>query len=242
MGLKFKIATLAEIPEAIRGMYKQEGNEFVLDVEGAVDKTRVDEFRNNNILLQQQLDKLKDVDPVKYRELMDLDRKVKEKELIEAGKVDEVVNLRVENMRTELNGQLTETTTALQAANAQLSVLMIDRQVQAEAVKLGILPTAMDDILLRARAVYSMDKGQPVPKVDGKVLYGKDGSTPMPMNEWVLGLKKTAPHLFAGAAGSGAGGGRGHGHVDTSKMSPLQKIEAGLSQGGLVGALPGEGG
>jgi len=74
------------------------------------------------------------------------------------------------------------------------------------------------------------------------VLYGKDGSTPMPMNEWVLGLKKTAPHLFAGAAGSGAGGGRGHGHVDVSKMSPLQKIEAGLSQGGLVGSLPGEGG
>jgi hypothetical protein len=133
MGLKFKVATLAEIPEAVRGMYKQEGNEFVLDVEGAVDKTKVDEFRNNNILLQQQLEKLKDVDPVKYRELMDLDRKVKEKELIEAGKVDEVVNLRVENMRTELNSQLTETTTALQAANAQLSVLMIDRQVQAEA-------------------------------------------------------------------------------------------------------------
>lgn len=240
MGLKYKIAALTEVAEAVRGLYKQEGNEFVLDVDGVVDKTRIDEFRNNNIQLQQQLDKLKDVDPVKYRELMDLDRKVREKQLIEAGKVEEVVNLRVENMRTELTGQLTEKSTALDKANAQLAVLMIDRQVQAESVKLGILPTAMDDILLRARAVYSMENGQPVPKIDGKVLYGKDGSTPMPMNEWVLSLKKSAPHLFAGSSGSGAGGGRHTGTVDLSKASPLEKINAGLSMGGLVGSLPGE--
>lgn len=241
MGLKYKIAALTEVAEAVRGLYKQEGTEFVLDVEGAVDKTRIDEFRNNNILLQQQLDKLKDVDPAKYRELMDLDRKVKEKQLIEAGKVDEVVNLRVESMRTELTGQLTEKSTALETANKQLAILMIDRQVQAEAVKLGILPTAMDDILLRARTVYSMEAGVPVPKtVDGKVIYGKDGSTPMPMNEWVLSLKKAAPHLFAGSSGSGAGGGHRTGGIDLSKASPLEKINAGLAAGGLMGSLPGE--
>lgn len=241
MGLKFKVATLAEIPEAIRSMYKQEGDEFVLDVEGAVDKTKIDEFRTNNIALQQQLDKLKDVDPVKYRELMDLDRKVKEKQLIEAGKVDEVVNLRVESMRTELTTQITEKDNALTVANKQLAILMIDRQVQAEAVKLGILPTAMDDILLRARTVYTMENGVPVPKSqDGKVIYGKDGSTPMPMNEWVLSLKKAAPHLFAGSSGSGAGGGTRSGHIDMSKASPLEKINAGLAAGGLMSALPGE--
>lgn len=241
MGLKFKVATLAEIPEAIRSMYKQEGNEYVLDVDGAVDKSKVDEFRNNNIQLQQQLDKLKDVDPAKYRELMELDRKVREKQLIEAGKVEEAVNLRVESMRTELTGQLTEKTTALETANRQLAVLMIDRQVQAEAVKLGILPTAMDDILLRARTVYTMENGVPVPKTaEGKVIYGKDGSTPMPMNEWVLSLKKAAPHLFAGSSGSGANGGTRHGTVDLSKASPLEKINAGLAAGGLLGNLPTE--
>lgn len=241
MGLKFKVATLAEIPEAIRSMYKQEGSEFVLDVEGAVDKTKIDEFRNNNILLQQQLDKLKDVDPAKYRELMDLDRKVREKQLIEAGKVDEVVNLRVESMRAELTGQLTEKSTALETANKQLAILMIDRQVQAEAVKLGILPTAMDDILLRARTVYTMENGVPVPKSqDGKVIYGKDGSSPMPMNEWVVTLKKAAPHLFAGSSGSGAGGGTRQGAFDMTKASPLDKINRGLAEGGLMGTLPGE--
>lgn len=241
MGLKFKVATLAEIPEAVRSMYKQEGSEYVLDVEGAVDKTKVDEFRNNNILLQQQLEKLKDVDPAKYRELMELDRKVKEKQLIEAGKVDEAVNLRVESMRTELTTQLTEKDTALTIANKQLAILMIDRQVQAEAVRLGILPTAMDDILLRARTVYTMENGVPVPKSqDGKVIYGKDGSAPMPMNEWVLSLKKAAPHLFAGSSGSGAGGGGRTGQIDMSKASPLEKINAGLAAGGLMSTLPGE--
>lgn len=241
MGLKYQIAKLEDVPENVRSLYKQEGTAYVLDAEDVVPKTRLDEFRTNNIQLTQQLEKLKDVDPVKYAELIKLQQDVEEGRLIKEGKLEEVVTLRVTNMRRELETQLNGSQTALQQANAQLAVLMIDNAVRQAAVKNGALPTALDDVVLRARTVYSMDKGQPIPKDDkGQVIYGKDGNTPMAVEDWLVGLKKNAPHLFAGSQGSGAGGGRGApAGSDLSKMTAAQKISLGLQQGSGMGNLPG---
>lgn len=242
MGLKYQVAKLEDVPENVRALYKQDGQVFVLDADDVVPKTRLDEFRTNNIQLQQQLDKLKDVDPTKYAELIKLQQEVEEGQLIKAGKLEEVVNLRVTNMKKDLETKLQSSDAQLATANAQLSVLMIDNAVRQEAVKNGALPTALDDVVLRARTVYSMVDGQPVPK-DGKgqVIYGKDGQAPMAMVDWLVALKKTAPHLFAGSQGSGAGGGRGGpGASDTSKMTPSQKIALGLSnQANTMANLPG---
>lgn len=241
MGLKYQIAKLEDVPENVRSLYRQEGTAYVLDAEDVVPKTRLDEFRTNNIQLQQQLDKLKDVDPVKYADLIKLQQEVEEGQLIKAGKLEEVVNLRVTNMKKDLETQLNSSQTALQVANSQLSILMIDNAVRQEAVKNGALTTALDDVVLRARTVYSMDKGQAVPKDDkGQVIYGKDGQTPMAMGDWIVNLKKSAPHLFAGSQGGGAGGGRGGSTgVDMSKLSPSQKISLGLAaSSGMVKDLP----
>jgi hypothetical protein len=241
MPLKYQIAKLEDVPETVRTLYKPEGAGYVLDAEDVVPKTRLDEFRANNIQLQQQLEKLKDVDPAKYAELIKLQQEVEEGQLIKAGKLEEVVNLRVTNMKKDLETQLTTSQTALQLANSQLAILMIDNAVRQEAVKNGALPTALDDVVLRARTVYSMDKGQAVPKDDkGQVIYGKDGQTPMGMGDWIVNLKKAAPHLFAGSQGSGAGGGRtGPGAGDISKLSPSQKISHGLAlNAGMIKDLP----
>jgi len=241
MGLKYQITALTEVPENVRSLYKPEGAIFVLDADDVVPKARLDEFRTNNISLTQQLDRLKDVDPVKYADLIKLQQDVEEGRLIKEGKLEEVVTLRVTNMRKELEGQLTGAQTQLTQANAQLAVLMIDNAVRQAAVKNGALLTAFDDVVLRARAVYSMDKGQPVPKDDkGQVIYGKDGQTPMAVEDWLVTLKKNAPHLFAGSQGGGAGGGRGPlPGVDASKMTPAQKISYGL-QNAIMAKLPGD--
>lgn len=241
MGLKFTLAKLEEVPEAVRSMYRPEGTGYVLDVEGVVAKEKIDEFRNNNIQLQQKLEKLQGIDPVKYAELVALDTQVKEGELIKAGKLEEVVNLRVGEMKRTYEAQTTALTGQLSSANSQLSLLLIDNTVKNSAIKNGVADTAVDDIVLRARATYVVEKGQPVPKnANGEIIYGKDGTTPMSIDDWMAGLKKTAPHLFRGSQGSGANGGRGNGQVDVSKMTPAQKITAGIAQGGLVSKIPGE--
>lgn len=241
MGLKFMIDKLEDVPENVRGLYRPEGDKFVLDVEGAVQKERLDEFRTNNINLQKQLDALKGVDPVKYRELVNIQRQIEEGELIKAGKVDEVVNLRVSAMKEELEGRATSAEKALQKANDQLAAMMIDSQARTVAAKLGAVPSALDDVVLRARALYTMDGGVPVPKDDKGVVFGRDGASPMSIEEWAQRLKKDAPHLFHGSQGSGAAGGNRSPVKDLSKMTPIDLIREGLSETtSLVPDLPRE--
>ena len=124
-------------------------------------------------------------------------------------------------------------------ANQTLSTLMIDNMVRAEASKLGVIPEAVDDVILRAKALYTIKDGVATPMADGKVVYGKDGTSPMPIAEWLTSVKKSARHLFLGSQGSGAGGGGNNsGGVDLSKMTPAQKIAYGMRQGGLMSDLP----
>jgi len=241
MGLKYKIAKLEDVPENVRPMYRLEGTEFVLDAEGVVPKERLDEFRTNNIQLQEQLNKLKDIDPVKYKELTVLQRKLEEKELIDKGELDKVVNLRVDAMNHEFTTVKTALESRLQAADAQLNMLLVDNVVKTAAIKQGVIAEAVDDVVLRAKGTYTVVDGVPTPKnAKGEVIYGKDGKTPMPVEEWLQELKKTAKHLFMGSSGSGAGGGNRGGTQNTTNLTPAQKISLGLNQGGLVGKLPVE--
>lgn len=241
MALKYRIKKLEDVPEAVRGLYKPDGEEFILDAEGIVPKERLDEFRENNITLQKQLEKLKDIDPAKYRELTELQREVEEGRLLKAGKIDEVVNSRVTAMKKALEEERDGYRSRAESSESQLSVLLIDSAVRNEALKLGVVSTALDDVVLRARSIYKMKDGAAVPHNEkGEVIFGTDGKTPMAMNDWVTGLKKNAPHLFATSQGGGAGGGNRLGATDLSKATAVQKISMGLAASDLLPRLPSE--
>ena len=55
MPLKFKYKTKDEIPTETQSLYVERDGGFVLDVEGAVEKSKLEEFRTNNITLANQL-------------------------------------------------------------------------------------------------------------------------------------------------------------------------------------------
>jgi hypothetical protein len=55
MALKFRYKSKEEVPAEALALYTERDWAFVLDVEGAVDKSRVDEFRASNIALANQL-------------------------------------------------------------------------------------------------------------------------------------------------------------------------------------------
>lgn len=238
MPLKYRVTKTAFdlLPDIIRAEYTpnpDKADEFILSVDGAVDKNRLDEFRNTNIELQRKIEAVKDVDPKKYRELVEQQRKINEKELLEAGDVDKIVEGRVGTMKTEYETKIAGLTGNMDTMSRQLESLTIDNVVRDQATKLGVQPTAVDDVLLRAKTVYRLEEGRPVPKTgDGQTIYGKDGSNPMPISEYIVNLKETAPHLFQGSSGSGANGNQGGGRgVDDSKLSSAQKIAKGLADG-----------
>lgn len=238
MRLKFKIdkASFESLAENLKGLYFQtESGDYQLSVDGAVDKTKLDEFRQNNVELLKQAEKYKDIDPEKYQQMVAEHNKIQEKEWIEKGEVDKLVEHRTKTMKETLQSQIE----ALNSSNAtmarQLEILTIDNIVRDNATKLGVAPTAVDDVLLRAKTVYRLEEGKPVPKdSQGNTVYGKDGFSPMPIGEWVGGLKETAPHLFQVSQGSGALGNRGPAGPGTANLSPQQKIASGLQSSGIL--------
>lgn len=238
MALKFQVDKVEDIAEEHRALYTQVNGKYVLQVEGAVGKEKLEEFRNNNIALQQQIDKFKNIDPTKHAELLELQRRMQEDELIEKGEVEKLVNLRVTAMRETYETQVNELNAKNATASAKLEVLLVDNVVKDAAIQSGVHPAAVDDVLLRARGVYKIVDGVPVAKDSaGKQLYGVDGVTPLQPGEWVKNLKKSAGHLFQGFTGGGAGGGANNpGGKDMSQMSATEKISLGLKMARTEGA------
>lgn len=238
MALKSKVENLETIPEAVRSFYEQgQDKHFYLQVEGMEPKAKLDEFRTNNIKLMKDLENFKDVDPVEYRTLKSRTDDDFKKAVTAAttalatDQIEAAVTTRTKKM-TEEHGVLVQGLTQKLTANEQLlSVAMIDNSVRAEAAKVGAYDTAFDDLVLRARSTFKLADMQVV-AFDGKgeKLYDKDGQSPLSVTSWLKDLKKSAPHLFKGMEGGGAGGSGGQSHTgDTSKMTPAQKISAGLA-------------
>lgn len=229
--LKYTVDSLEGIPEQFVPLYeKLDESTFRLNVDGAAPREKLDEFRNNNIDLLKKLDSFKGVDVKEYQRLSELAKKIDEKQLVDAGKVDEVVTTRISSMKTEHEGVVKDMSTKLEVANRQLESLLIDSAVRVKALESGVIPTAVDDVMLRAKTTFKIIDGQAIPHADGKPVYGKDGVNPMSVDEWMTSLSKTAPHLFGSTQGGGAGGSRpGNRGTGGAKLSSVQKIAAGLS-------------
>ena len=229
MKLKAIMDSLDGLDENLAKLYtKREDGKFILEVDGLVDKSKLDEFRTTNVKLMKDLEKFKDVDPVKYTELMTEHRKIQEKEWIEAGEIDKVVEQRVTQMRTDFETREAGYKTNAQVMTAQLEKLLIDNNVREAATKMGVRPTAVDDVLLRARTMYKVKDGNAVPfNAKGEIVYGKDGTSPMAISDWVESLKGTADHLFTPSSGGGSQGGAIPGN-GTANLTATQKIAQGL--------------
>lgn len=59
MNIKYRYKDQNDIPEPVRPFFAEQNGEWTLQAEGAVEKGRLDEFRQNNISLQKQLEQEK---------------------------------------------------------------------------------------------------------------------------------------------------------------------------------------
>jgi hypothetical protein len=212
MALKFKYRTKEEIPAEHLAFYAEREGAWQLDVEGAADKTKLDEFRNNNLALLKQVDDFKKrfegIDPDEVRKLADEKHRLEEERQIKAGEVDKVVENRIKGLKADWDKQVATLTAEREALNGRLTAIQIDQGVLAAATKRGLRHTAITDITSRARTVFKLVNGAPCAfEGDGQsVRYGRDGVTPMTLDEWVDSQVSEAPHLFESNAGGGSGG------------------------------------
>jgi hypothetical protein len=229
MALKYKFKSKDEIPAEQQGLYVERDGSWVLDVDGAADKSKLDEFRTNNIALSNQLAEQKKrfegIDPDEVRRVADEKRQLEEAQQLKAGETEKVVEARVASVRGELQKQLSTLASERDALNSRLVTIQIDQGVVAAATKRGLRATAMPDITARARNVFRLVNGVPTAfEADGQtVRLGKDGSAAMTLDEWVEQQVADAPHLFESNAGSGAASNGSGGVGNKSVKNPFRK-------------------
>ena len=212
MALKFKLKSKDEVPAELSNLYVERDGAWLLDVDGAVDKAKLEEFRATNVALMKERDELKQrfegIDPDEVRKLADEKRRFEEAQQLKAGEAEKVVGTRLRAVKGDLDKKLASATSERDALNARLTAIQIDQAVVTEATRRGLRASAIPDITSRARNTFRLVNGVPQAfEADGQTArVGKDGMTPLSLAEWADLQVSEAPYLFESNAGGGGGG------------------------------------
>ena len=232
--LKFIVDSLDSVNEQYRGLYtkNEETGKFHLQVDGAVPREKLQEFRDNNISLansnkelQTKLDAFKDIDPTKWNEY-----KTKAEAFKGDGDIDKIVQQRLEAATAQHRETVTDLQNKLNTTTSEYHNSLIGNEVRSAAMKAGALPAALEDVVRRAQGTFTVVNGKVVIQKEGQVVYGTDDVTPMSSLEWAKNLAKDAPYFFAENQGGGGQSGSFQTQLPRDKMTPAQKISAGLNQ------------
>lgn len=232
MALRVSYAKKEDIPEALAALYVEKDGKWVLEVDGMVPsddlaalKTKVDDFRTNNIKLAADLKAfdgkkvLTQEEVEEYQVLADQAQSIKDKKLIDAGKLDELLSSRTDKMRTDFEKQITSLNDSLEKVKAisathagRLSKVMVESEVGKILSKSGNRPIqgALDDIFSRAGGTWRTNEEGKLVALDskGEPVYGGEGKV-LTLDEWLVQTVKDAPYLFEVNKGGGGDGGKG---------------------------------
>src|SRR5215475_5166 len=139
MALKYKFKSKEEIPAESQSLYVERDGGWILDVDGAVEKSKLDEFRTNNIALTNQLAEQKKrfegIDPDEVKKLAEEKRKLEESQQLKGGEVEKVVEGRLKTAKTEWDKQFNAVSAERDVLNSRLTAIQIDQGVIAAATK-----------------------------------------------------------------------------------------------------------
>ncbi|AVI05128.1 putative structural protein [Vibrio phage VP06] len=230
--LKFRVQKLDDVKEEFRHLYIQQADgSFQLGVEGAVDKAKVDEFRNSNTNLQtakeqleQQLQqisaKFEGLDPEQAKEAMETMNKIRDQKLIEEGKIEELIEARTKDMMTnhqtreqELTKSIKEWEGKFSGLQGQYRKLKIGSDILGQLDKIGKIHSSSRDIItdLAAHTWQLNDKDELVAMNGDQLVYSPtDATKPLTAEEWCMKLANDRPYLFESTTSINAGqGGQG---------------------------------
>lgn len=245
MALKKTYAAQADIPEALRSLYRQNGTTWVLDLEQGEDDDgggggnaelarKLAEFRANNRklageskTLQEQLAAMQakvaglgDADPDQVQEALALFAKLKDHEdaqLIKQGRIDDVLTKRMKGREADWQKKVAEAAKAAEDAKAEGSKY---RERAAQILLDQRVRRALAEKKLRLRDSAEEDLLARARR-DFR-LEDLDGD-PVPANdrfgslgEWAEKLPELAPHYFESATGGGTPSQKG-GRIENGK-------------------------
>ena len=220
MPLQLTVDSLESVPQNARDLYKEVDGRFRLDLEGYEDPVGL------KSALQKEREAAKTATkrasawesfgktPEEIQEVLANQRDLEDQKLIAEKNFEELAKKRTERMQADHEKQLkshSDTIAQLNAKAAKLAAGKVSGALTQAASKLGALPEAMEDIVLRGQGQgwTINDDGDVVAMRDGEIVLGKDGKSPLTPSEWAESLRDTAGHLWPKAQGTGATGSTG---------------------------------
>jgi len=249
MALKAMLKSLEGLSDEVKKLYVKKGDEYHLDVDDLPEDPKLAEFRDNNRKLNKELNEARDelkkfdgLDVAKYKEYESTQQKLKDGELIKAGKIDELLNSKLDPIKKEFQTKLETSEKKNQQLNSQLETLMIDEALTKLGATKGLRPTAIDDMIARGRKIFKLKDGKPAALGDDGAQARDKSGNPITMQTWLDSLATDAPHLFQSSSGGGANGNTGHANdngktmtrAEFDKLNPLAQREFVVTGKGTV--------
>jgi hypothetical protein len=245
MALRQVYEAETEVPEGFREHYAEKDGKWVVQLDPpAEDVTGLKNALNDERKLRRDADKqLSDVkvrfegiDPEEVVKLRERVKGLDEADIYDKQGLDALVLRRTDSMKAEHERVVRQKDQEI--STLKDGVQQLDRRWRQDriktalvdaAAKAGIAKYAMTDAVERGLKIFTDldDQGTVVARDGDDVRYGKDGVNPLSPDEWILGLKTDAPHLWPPSSGGGApphhsGNGQG---VDWNQIvSPTERL------------------
>jgi len=140
-------------------------------------KLNRDDILNEKKIMSESLKKFESYDLEKIDKLMDSIEKSDDAKMIAEGKFDEILEKRTSQIRDGFSDEITTAKTALETAQSEIETYkaryeqkIIADDVRAEALKQGVRPDAINDVIARSTGIFELQDGKTkVAKPDGYV-------------------------------------------------------------------------
>lgn len=218
--MEFSFIEDEELRTQAETQYKAEKEEEDKLIQAKIDKaveglsSKNDELLSEKKKIQEKLQEFSQItDPQKALDAIKFLEENAEAQLIRDGKIDELIAKKTSVMRSdhesavkELQSRLNELTEVSSEYKTKFQTKVIEDALRNEAVKAGVLPQAVEDILMRGKSVFSLaaDTAEVEARDANGNLLKNDKDIVITPKVWVESLKNISPHYWPQSMSAGA--------------------------------------
>ena len=221
--LKFKLnsESFTALNEFEQTFYAKSGEGYQLQVEGAADKSKLDEFRSSNVEHMKKAELYKGVDLEKYHAMEEQERQLKDQELIKSGDIEGLVSQRTNSIVSDYEAKIKNLTGQLDDSTGNYNNLITKTEIEGAAntafSKHSIRPALSSAAMLLVKNTFSIDNGRVIAKDGDKILAGADGN--LTISEFVDSLGEDFKIQSSGGNGNGNNSNAGMSNPDSLRAA-----------------------
>ena len=220
--LKFKLDSenFTALNEVEQSFYSKSGDSYLLQVEGAVEKSKLDEFRSSNVEHMKKAELYKGIDLDKYHAMQEQERQLKDQELIKSGDIEGLVAQRTNSIVSDYEAKISTLNEQVKNSNSNHDTVVSKYEIEGAAVKAfsehKISPDAFNAVMSQINNKFSIDNGRVIAKDGDNILAGANGN--LTISEFV----GSQPEIFK----IQSSGGNGSGNNSNAGMSNPDSLRA----------------